>query len=161
MTLVRRRPNTSSVPSWNLDGTNRAPSVFDEFDRLFNQLATPTYSPSQWTQGYPIDLYETGEELVLDMAVPGIEIEDLDISIEGRDLTVKGSLPQYEGEDRRYWLQTIPRGEFRRSIKLPTEVDVESVSASVHNGLLRLSMPKMAQARARRIAISNNSGSEE
>jgi HSP20 family protein len=155
MTLVRRQPVSSSVPSWNLNGT-RYPSVFDEFERLFNQLATPSFSSSQWTQGYPIDLYETGEELVLQMAVPGIQVEELDVSIEGRELTIKGSLPEHEGEERRYWLQNIPHGEFRRSINLPAEVDIENVNATVENGMLTLRMPKVAHARVRRIAISNS-----
>ncbi|HEX7022547.1 MAG TPA: Hsp20 family protein [Trueperaceae bacterium] len=130
-------------------------SLFDDFDQLFNELATPIYSRSQWAQGYPVDLYETGEEVVLEMAVPGIRVDDLDISIEGRQLTVHGVLPETADETRRYWLQSIPRGEFQRSVTLPTGVEADQVHASIQNGLLVLKMPKVAAAKARKIAINN------
>lgn len=158
MALVRRQQqqnSTGPVSSWGLAGVPGESSLLGEFDRLFNELASPSYSHSQWANGYPIDLYETGEALILNMAVPGIDVDDLDISVEGRELTIKGSLPQPTSEDRRYWLQTIPYGEFRRSINLPTQVDLDTVSANVQNGMLTLTLPKAEQARARRITIQN------
>ena len=151
MALVRRQQPRNG---WNL-GTTNVPSLFQEFDQLFNQIATPVLSQTQWAQGYPIDLYETGEDIVLQMAVPGVLSEDLDISIEGRELTIQGNLPQMEDEGRRYWLQTIPTGEFRRTLTLPVQVEVDGVDASVENGLLTLRMPKQVQARARKINISS------
>lgn len=153
MTLVRRQQPRST--GWNLAGTSNVPSLFQEFDQLFNQLAAPAFSQTQWAQGYPIDLYETGEELVLQMAVPGVHSEDLDISIEGRELTIQGNLPQTEDEGRRYWLQSIPSGEFRRTLTLPVQVEVDGVNASVDNGLLTLRLPKQVEARARKISIAN------
>lgn len=153
MALVRRQAPRNNL--WNLAGSSNAPSIFQEFDQLFNQLAAPEFNSTQWTQGYPIDLFETGEELVLQMAVPGVVSEDLDISIEGRELTIQGNLPQPDEEARRYWLQSIPVGEFRRTLTLPVQVEVDSVSATVENGLLTLRMPKQVQARARKISIAN------
>jgi HSP20 family protein len=64
------------------------------------------------------------------------------------------TLPEREGEDRRYWLQNIPHGQFSRTITLPVTVEVDNIEARVHDGLLVLTMPKVAEARARRIAIS-------
>jgi HSP20 family protein len=107
------------------------------------------------TMSYPVDLYETEESIVLEMAVPGVRVEDLDISIEGRQLSTQGTLPEREGEGRRYWLQNIPHGQFSRTITLPVTVEVDNIEARVHDGLLVLTMPKVAEARARRIAISN------
>ena len=152
MALVRRQQPRNL---WNLAGTSSAPSLFQEFDQLFNQLATPSFNNTQWAQSYPIDLYETGEELVLEMAVPGVVTDDLDISIEGRELSIRGNVPQTEGENRRYWVQSIPAGEFHRTITLPVQVEVDDVNATVENGLLTLRMPKQVQARARKINISN------
>jgi HSP20 family protein len=88
------------------------------------------------------------------MAVPGVRVEDLDISIEGRQLSVPGMLPEREGQGRRYWLQDIPQGQFCRTITLPATVDVDNFEARVHDGLLVLTKPKVAQARARKIAIN-------
>lgn len=155
-TLVRKQEHrTRPIGSWDLATARPLSSLFNDFDQLFNELATPPYSRSQWAQGYPADLYETGEEIVLEMAVPGINVDDLDISIEGRQLTIRGALPNMGGEDRRYWLQSIPRGEFHRTVNLPVNVEVEEVRAAIQNGLLVLRMPKVAAARARRITIDH------
>lgn len=156
MALVPRQ-EARSLPagSWNLTSPRPVTSLFEDVDRLFNELATPFYGRSEWAQGYPVDLYETGEEVVLEMAVPGIDVDDLDISIEGRQLSIHGVLPDTGDEGRRYWLQSIPRGEFRRGVTLPTGVESDGIHASVQNGLLVLKMPKVATAKARKIAIQN------
>jgi len=109
---------------------------------------------SQALNGYPADLYETGEAVVLEMAVPGLTSENLDISLEGRHLTVRGNYPETSGE-RRYWFKGIPRGEFTRAVTLPTAVETDKVQASIHDGFLTLTMPKVAEAQARKIAITN------
>lgn len=157
MPIVRRQENRPrTMGSWDLANVRPITSLFEDFDQLFSELATPLYGRAQWAQGYPVDLYETGEEVVLEMAVPGIRVEDLDISIEGRQLTIRGALPQTGSEDRRYWLQSIPRGEFQRSVNLPTSVEADQVHATVQNGLLVLRMPKVAEVKARKITISSN-----
>lgn len=156
MALVRRQNTLRSTPSygWNLGNSEGFGSLFGDFDRLFSELATPFYSQAQWAQGYPVDLYETAEAIVMEMAVPGISVDDLDISLEGRQLSVRGSLPEADSEGRRYWLQTIPHGQFNRTVTLPTNVEVDNIDARVENGLLRLTMPKVAEAKARKIAIN-------
>lgn len=155
MTLVRRQETRpSAMGNWNLANSSPVAALLGDFDQLFNELTTPLYSRAQWAQGYPVDLFETGEEVILEMAVPGIKVDDLDISIEGRQLSIRGVLSNAAGDDRRYWLQSIPRGEFQRSITLPTSVEIDHVTAQVQDGLLLLRMPKVAAAKARRIAIS-------
>lgn len=157
MALVRRRNGLRSSPErgWDLASTGNFSTLLGDFDSLFSELASPLYSQSQWAQSYPVDMYETSEDIVLEMAVPGIAVDDLDISVEGRQLSIKGQLPESNHEGRRYWLQTIPRGQFSRTVTLPTSVDIDAIEASVSEGLLTLTMPKVAEAKARKIAISN------
>jgi HSP20 family protein len=132
----------------------RGDSPFDMLDRIVEDLGG-TYGRSD-AVGYPMDLYETEDALVLQLAVPGLQADDLDISIEGRQLTVRATLPGVpEGEQRRYWLQTIPRGAFTRTVRLPSGVDTEHIAAHVHFGMLELQMPKVAEAKVRRVAIEN------
>ncbi len=159
MALARyNRSNVSPMQSWDLGTFGNA---FNDFDRLFAQMASPFFGQSGTTgwsgwSGHPVDLYETDEHIVLEMAVPGIRVDDLDISIEGRQLTIHGTLPHFEEEEkRRYWLQNIPRGEFTRTVTLPVAVEVDTIQANVHDGLLVLTMPKVAQARARKIQIGS------
>ena len=154
MTIVRRKGTRSTPASaWDLSNATPFGDVFSDIDQLFNDLGSRYYRTGG-IQGYPVDLYETGEALVLEMAVPGIEADELDISIEGRQLSVQGVVPQPEQDDnQRYWLQTIPRGDFRRTVTLPTTVQVDQAEATVHNGILKLHMPKVNEARARKIEV--------
>lgn len=155
MTIVRRK-NTRSAPasSWDLTNLSSFGDFFSDVDQLFNEVAPRLYRSGGIQGGYPVDLYETGDALVLEMAVPGAIAEDLDISIEGRQLSVQGSIPHVrEDETRRYWVQSIPRGEFRRTVTLPTTVEVDEVEATATGGVLRLHMPKVCEARVRKIAV--------
>jgi len=150
MAIVRRE--NAPTRSWDLDPTLR--DFMSEFEPLFGELARPVAGAGSWANGYPVDLYETPENVVLQMAVPGIAVDDLDVTVEGRQLTIQGRLPEEEGaEARRYWLQTIPHGEFRRTVTLPSQVDLENVHAKVERGLLTLTMAKAADARARKIDV--------
>lgn len=156
MALLRRQdPRTRSGRSLDPAQSSGVGNFFDEVDTLLNQLATPAFSGSQWAQGYPVDLYETADEFVVEMAVPGIAVEGLDISIEGRQLSIQGTLPASEDENRRYWLQSIPRGQFRRTVTLPAGIEADQIHATVDDGLLVLRAPKAAEVRARKIAVHN------
>ena len=155
MTLARRSTlRTRPTNGWNTAQTEGLGSVFGDFERLFGELASPAFSQTQWAQGYPVDLYETDEAVVLEMAVPGIAVNDLDISLEGRQLSIRGSLPEVDHDGRRYWLQTIPHGQFQRTVTLPINVESDKVQATVENGMLRLTLPKVAEAKARKITIN-------
>jgi HSP20 family protein len=145
MALVRMRTRPES---WNL-----ANSLFQDFDRFFNDVAAPMANVSP---NYPVDLYETDEQVVFEMAVPGVKVEDLDISVEGRQLFVRGKLPSAEDENRRYWVKNIPTGEFTRTVTLPNGVNTENVEANVQHGILRVVLPKVAEAKVKKIAINAN-----
>lgn len=147
MTLVR---NTRSAPvRWTLGD-----DPFSAIDRLFQDLGGTVGSRDD--ANYPMDLFENDEALVIELAVPGVKADDLDISVEGRQLTIRASLPAIpEGEQRRYWLQAIPRGALTRTVRLPANVDVDGVRASVNDGMLTLRMAKVAEAKVRKIEIEN------
>jgi len=135
-------------------------SFFADFDRLFNELnSTVKYNESL---NHSADLYETDDQLVLEMLVPGLEAKDLDISVEDRKLIIKANFEQAETDtntehqDRRYWMQSISRKDFSRSLKLPNSINVDAIDANVEKGILRLSMPKVAEAKVKKIKIANN-----
>jgi HSP20 family protein len=145
MALMRTRTRPES---WNL-----ANNLFQDFDRFFNDVAAPV---ANLTPNYPADLYETDEQVVFEMAVPGVKVEDLDISVEGRQLFVRGKLPTTEDENRRYWVKAIPTGEFTRTVTLPNGVNTDNVEANVQHGILRVALPKVAEAKVKKIAINAN-----
>lgn len=104
-----------------------------------------------------MDLYETEDALVLELAVPGLTAEAIDVSVEGRRLKVRADLPAAdEDEGRRYFMRSLPRGRFARTVRLPSSVDTEAIEAQVQAGLLTLRMPKAVTAKARKIEIANS-----
>ena len=160
MTLMRRQPasftRSPALVPFGFGGSNwgSLSGFLQDFDRLWNETASAVFDQTGQYGSYPVDLYETGEALVLEMAVPGIEANDLDISIEGRQLTIRGQFPVADNaHERRYWVQTIPHGEFTRTLTLPVAVQADNIHAQAHSGLLVLTMPKVAEAQARRISI--------
>ena len=154
MTLAKRkiRPTTELTPfrTWGPLG------LFDEFNRLFEETLGDfgrVSAPSTYV--VPVDLYETDEALVLEMAVPGLTAEEIDISLEGNKITIRGEHKPVEGQGvRRYYLQEIPHGAFVRSFTLPVEINADEVKAEFKSGMLKLAMPKVETARAKRIPIS-------
>lgn len=146
MAIVRMNPNPVRLSN----------NLFNDFDRLFSDLASRSTVTNE-TLNYPADLYETDNHIVLEMAVPGLSAENLDISVEDRNLIIKGKFSEEkseENQDRRYWMQSISRSEFSRSLKLARSVDVDNIAATVENGMLKLEMPKAAEAKVRKIEIS-------
>lgn len=156
MTLARNRP-TRTLRNYGDYGVENA--YADPIDRLFERLGAPVFGNGgefASAYAYPFDLYETDEALVLEMSVPGLRAEDLEISIEGRQLTVRGAVPEgQDAEERRYWTRNIPRGEIGRTIRLPASVDTDGIQAHVHDGLLTLTMPKQQEAKAKRIQVTH------
>ncbi|GIW31323.1 MAG: heat-shock protein Hsp20 [Meiothermus sp.] len=150
--IVRNVPvQTMPLRSWNLSSVN---NFFQEFDRLWNEVTASLGSPVS-VSAYPYDLYETGDSLVLEMAVPGLRKDDLEVRLEGNRLTIRGTYPEAQGSDeRRYWSRGLPRGSFVQSLTLPASVEVDKIQATITDGLLRLTLPKVEQARVRKIAIS-------
>lgn len=156
---ISRRQEIQPVPyrGWNLANLNAFNTFFSEFDRLWAELTGPFTESSNWAAAYPINLYETGDSVVLEMAVPGLRREDLEVSLEGNQLTIRGNYPAPpKDEERRYWAQGIPQGSFSRTVNLPAAIQADGVKATVSDGLLTLTLPKVEGARVRKIAIANS-----
>lgn len=139
---------------------------FDEIERLFDELLpapmfrigrNPLAARSLMTHQPrvpSIDLLERDEEIVLRAEVPGMRKDDLDISVDENSVTLRGTLSHEEKESGGdYYRQEISRGEFARSIPLPSAVDTEKARASLNDGVLELVLPKLEGAKRRRVRI--------
>jgi HSP20 family protein len=111
---------------------------------------------SEASQGYfPLDLYETDENVVLRASLPGVKPDDVDITITGETLTIKGESKREEEEKKpNYYRQECWYGGFARSVSLPAQVEADKAEAVFENGLLRLTIPKAAQARPKTIKVT-------
>jgi len=122
-------------------------SLFDEaFSRDLNGW-------SAWTP--TADLYETGDDFVLEMGLPGFVADDVEVTVERGVLTVSGQRASEEEEDaRQYHVREQVYDRFARSFALPASVTSEEVTAEFDNGMLTVRLPKVAEAKPRRVKIA-------
>lgn len=105
-----------------------------------------------------LDLYETGDSLVLTAAVPGVRPEDIEITVQGDMLTIKGETQTHKEEDEEhYHFRERHYGRFHRQVALPKGVKSDAAEAHFENGVLRLTLPKAEEAKERKIAITAGS----
>lgn len=94
-----------------------------------------------------IDVYEQGGNTVAEMNVPGIDPENIDVSIDQNRLTISGSYEdKSEDEDKNYTYRERRYGQFSRTIRLPQSVDENEASASYNNGVLKVTLPNREEA---------------
>ena len=100
------------------------------------------------------DIYETGEALFLDMELPGVEKENVDINLDKDVLSIEGrvTLENYDGLDPVYTEYNV--GHFARTFRLSKGIDRDGISAEVNDGILRLQLKKAKEAVPRRIEVS-------
>ncbi len=129
-----------------------------EIDRLFDDMygggSRATWTPSA-------NVRESKDDVVLEMELPGVDPEQVDISIENDMLTVSGEKREErrEGEEEgRYFLVERSYGSFTRSFSLPPGVDPDQVQASFDNGLLTIRIPRAALPQPRRVQINSGAG---
>jgi HSP20 family protein len=135
----------------------------DRMNRLFREsygpegreesLTTTTFAP-------PVDVYEDEHSVTLKIEVPGIDEKDIDVRIENNVLTVHGER-KFEKEEKEENFRRVERqyGSFTRTFTLPTTVDAEKVSANYDKGILKIALPKKAEAKPKQIKV--NVGSEK
>jgi len=153
MNLIRyHAPN--SAPWSALD---RWSNLRDELNSFFDMPAWSSFDrTSQLFTGWSpaLDLYESGDHFVAVVELPGMRKEDIDISLHDGTLTISG---ERKGESNNG--ETAQRteryvGTFRRSIALPTRVDASKVSATYHDGILKVILPKAEEAKPKQIQVS-------
>jgi len=122
---------------------------FNEFERyLGQQMNTPDY------RGLPLDVAESEEGYVVKASVPGINPDNVEVSIEEDVLTIKGEIAKdSETEEETYLIRERHAGSFSRSIRFPVEVNTEAVGATYENGVLTLNVPKVEEVKPKRVEI--------
>jgi HSP20 family protein len=103
------------------------------------------------------DVYETPEEYVVELEVPGYVEKELGLEVSDHTITVTGSRAETKEEkEKSYRLHERLELSFERTFRLPPEVDGEQVTAAFENGVLKVHAPKLAAAKPRKIAISKS-----
>lgn len=129
-----------------------------EMDRWMRQLDLAV--GSRLVRPFPhLNLYELPEEFLLVGELPGVTIDELDISIAGSTLHLRGERRNLDVAEDRYRRSERPKGRWERTLQLPPRIDEDRIQAELNHGILRLHLPKIPQQEPRRIPVQK-SGSE-
>src|SRR5919204_282318 len=132
----------------------RALGLRQLMDRMFEDAVIVPRGREEGWGGPAMDVYEEGDNLVVEAHLPGMKPEDLDVNVERGVLTISGKTEsEEERKDRNYLLREKRSGRFSRSVQLPPSYNTENCQASFENGVLRLVFPKAEEAKPRRIQI--------
>lgn len=102
----------------------------------------------------PVDLYETNENVIVRASLPGVKPEDIDISVSGGVLTLKGeSKEDHEETTENFYRRERRHGTFLRQFTLPSEVDPARADAVFEQGVLKLTLPKAEAAKPKTIKV--------
>jgi HSP20 family protein len=133
-------------------------------DRLFeDSFVTPQSWRSGEGQSQPaIDVHETADDVVVTAALPGVKPEDVEITMTGQNLVIRGEFKADEKVERdQYLYQERRYGSFSRQLQLPIRVQGEKAEASFENGVLTLRIPKSEEIKPRQIQIKPGAGRAE
>lgn len=107
------------------------------------------------TRAFPaLNVWETDGEMWAEAELPGVKQEDLDIDVVGNELTIRGQRTAPTDEKMTFHRQERTTGSFRRTVRLPVEVDADNVSATLRDGVLTIRLPKSERAKPRKVQVS-------
>jgi HSP20 family protein len=132
-------------------------SLRDAMDRLFeDSFVRPSGRMLAPTEGaaLAVDVYETDDDLVVKAALPGIDPDDVDISVTGDTLTIKGETKaEEEVKEENYVYRERRFGAYSRSLTLPVRVKADKAEAEYEDGVLTLRLPKVEEAKPKSIQV--------
>jgi HSP20 family protein len=135
----------------------RLSNLRDELDSLFEMpFSSNLGSQSQLFSGWmpALDLYQSNDNVVAMVELPGMRKEDIEISLHDGMLTISGERKHETAKGDKAERSERYVGKFRRSITLPTRVDASKVTAAYKDGILRITMPKAEEAKPKQIQVN-------
>ena len=131
-------------------------SLREAMDRLFEDSFISPRLSNVWggSRGVGSNLYETAEGYTLQIPMPGVKPEDVEITVRQDTVNVKWESKMQTPEGATAHWSYLQSGQFQQSFTLPSSVDADRVQASYNDGILTLSLPKVEQAKTRTIKIN-------
>lgn len=119
--------------------------------------AAPT-NQEEWLSEYEgqltIDMFQTKDNVIIKSTIAGVKPEDIDVTIANDMVTIRGERKRdFDASSEDYFYQECYWGSFSRSVVLPVDVDIENVGADLKDGILTVTLPKAAKAKAKKIRV--------
>lgn len=148
------------MPYAHWDPARELLSLQERMNRLIEQTLSRTRSDTGLTEmgtwSPAVDLFDSGEALVLKAELPEVEQEDIELRIEQDRVTLRGERRlSDEMNEKQFHRMERSFGRFSRSFDLPGNIDADNVTAAFKRGILKVTMPKLADKRSRQIPISS------
>lgn len=130
-------------------------SLREAMDRLFEESFVRPWRLLPFEYGTPaVDMYQTDDAVVVKASLPGVKPEDIDISITGDTLTIRGeSKSQEEVKEENYIRREMRYGSFTRTLPIPVSVQTDKAEAVFENGVLTLTLPKAEEVKPKSIKV--------
>ena len=147
----------STLVRWN--PVREMLSLRDAVDRLFED--TYDFPSFRWPEAkmwtVALDVLEEKDNFLVKASLPGVEPNDIDVTVNDNILTIKGEVhAEQMVEEEQYHIRERRFGSFMRSVTLPTQVDADKIEAVYDKGVLELRIPKSEGAKPKRIVIKSN-----
>ena len=132
----------------------------NQMDRLVTDFLGPmtgTYSPrvSGTERSFPaLNVWEYGDHLYAEAELPGMKSDDIDVSVVGGDLTIRGHRGEQPQDGTSFHRRERGTGEFTRVVRLPIEVNADKVEATLKDGVLLVKLPKAESAKPKKIKVA-------
>lgn len=163
MNLIPWR-TTRDIPVTHESGLTTPIGQFrTEMDDLFDRFFHGTWPPArrwlgetEWTREFmpSIDVAENDKQITITAEIPGIDPDDVEINVTDNVLTLRGEKKQtIENKDEDHYHCERRFGSFTRSIELPPTADLDHVDAQARSGLLKVSIPKLATAKPKKVNV--------
>jgi len=146
----------------------RALTPFDEMDRMFDRFMSGNWmrpfawdrplwkgmmEPLEWNLPR-MDVIDRDEDILVRAEVPGVDKKDLEVSLADNMLTVKGSVKREEKEEKGdFYRCETSQGAFLRTVAIPGKIDASKVAASLKDGVLEITLPKVEGSKRRSIKV--------
>ena len=137
-------------------------TIFDELESIqadMNRILSGQDAPrfARRAAYPPLNVWASADGLVIDAEMPGVDPQDVEISVVGDELSLRGKVNVPESAAGETVLRRErPAGEFQRTLQLPFRADAAGVKATFKNGILRISIPRSEEEKPRKIAIEAN-----
>ncbi len=133
----------------------------EETGRRFEDFFHQPFLPAAWrrfpTDGWSpvIDVVEKDDKFVVKVELPGVKEEDVDVSVSGDMLTISGEKKEEKEEKKKgYYYSESSYGSFSRSVTVPSTVDAGKIEANFEQGVLEITLPKVAEVKPKKIKVA-------
>lgn len=142
---VRNNGSALATPTFN-----QLPTVFDYFDRFFEDAFAPLAAAPGWG-GFPMSMWEDENAVHVELDAPGVSDKDIELTIHDGELIVRG---ERKARENRNGYDGRAYGRFEQRVTLPAAADADRVEAKLADGVLTVTCPKSEAAKPRKIAIA-------